>query len=128
MALNPTVYAELLEERLNATGAQTWLVNTGWIGGKYGVGERISIKETRKMVRAVLNGTLDGVEMRKDPVFGFEVPTSCPGVDPKLLNPREMWDDKAAYDEAYGRLSNKFCRNFEQFRPLVSNDVIEAGP
>ncbi|MCA9845583.1 MAG: phosphoenolpyruvate carboxykinase (ATP) [Dehalococcoidia bacterium] len=128
MALNPTVYADLLAERLDATGAEVWLINTGWVGGGYGIGERIAIKETRKMVRAVLNGTLDGVEMRHDPVFGFDVPTSCPGVDSHLLNPREMWPDKAAYDEVYTNLADKFSKNFEQFRPLVTQAVTEAGP
>ena len=128
MALNPTVYADLLAERLDATGAEVWLINTGWVGGGYGIGERIAIKETRKMVRAVLNGTLDGVEMRHDPVFGFDVPTSCPGVDSRLLNPREMWPDQAAYDEVYTNLADKFSKNFEQFRPLVTQAVTEAGP
>jgi phosphoenolpyruvate carboxykinase (ATP) len=128
MALNPTVYSELLEERLNATGAQTWLINTGWVGGAYGTGERIAINETRKMVRAVLSGALETVTMRKDPIFGFEVPTQCPGVDPSLLNPRERWPDLAEYDTAHRQLADRFAKNFAQFRPLARPDVAQAGP
>lgn len=101
MALNPTVYAELLEQRLRMTGAQTWLINTGWTGGKYGVGKRIAIQETRKMVRAVLNDLLAGAEYRKDPVFGFEVPLRVPGVDTRLLDPRAAWADPDEYDRVY---------------------------
>jgi phosphoenolpyruvate carboxykinase (ATP) len=122
------VYSELLEERLEATGAHVWLINTGWVGGPFGTGERIAINETRKMVRAVLAGALDNVAMRKDPMFGFEVPTFCPRVDPKLLNPRDVWADPAAYDEAYRQLAQRFAKNFAQFRPLVRPEVAMAGP
>lgn len=128
MALNPTVYAELLDKRLAMTGAQTWLINTGWIRGPYGTGERIAIKETRKMVRAILNDAFSGTSFRKDPVFGFEVPETCPGVDDGLLRPREMWEDREAYDRAYGDLAAKFRESFDQFRQLVSPAVAEAGP
>lgn len=128
MALNPTVYAELLQQRLEKTGAQTWLINTGWIGGAHGVGKRIAIQETRKMVRAVLNDGLAGGEFRKDPVFGFDVPVTCPGVDSKLLNPRELWDDKDDYDREYLSLAEKFKESFDQFRGLVSPEVAVAGP
>ncbi len=128
MALNPTVYAELLDERLKATGAQVWLINTGWTGGPYGVGKRISIQETRKMVRAVLNDWLDQGDFRTDPNFGFEVPLSCPGVNAGLLDPRSQWGDKAAYDRTYEQLADGFRKNFAQFRDLVSPEVAEAGP
>ena len=128
MALNPTVYADLLEKRLRMTGAQIWLVNTGWTGGKYGIGKRIAIKETRQMVRAVLNDNLGGVSFRKDPVFGFDVPTSAPGVNTKLLNPRECWADGADFDATYAMIAAKFKANFDQFRPLVRPEVAKAGP
>jgi phosphoenolpyruvate carboxykinase (ATP) len=128
MALNPTVYAELLEERLRATGAKVWLVNTGWTGGPYGVGHRISIQETRKMVRAVLNDGLDRVLFRKDPVFGFEVPETCPGVNDGLLDPRSQWSDTDEYDRTYKQLADGFRENFEQFRRIVSPEVANAGP
>jgi phosphoenolpyruvate carboxykinase (ATP) len=128
MALQPTLYAQLLEKRLKLTGAQTWLVNTGWVAGPPGVGHRIAIQETRKMVRAILNNSFEGVTFRKDPVFGFEVPNAVPGVEPKLLTPREMWEDQDAYDAKYAELAKKFRENFEQFRPLVSHEVAAAGP
>ncbi|MEX2080863.1 MAG: phosphoenolpyruvate carboxykinase (ATP) [Dehalococcoidia bacterium] len=127
MALNPTVYAGLLEQRLRMTGAQTWLINTGWIGGPYGTGERVAIKETRKMVHAILNDSFTGVEFRKDDVFGFEVPTACPGVDAALLDPRGMWSDPDAYDRAYAALASKFRDSFEQVRGLVSPAVATSG-
>jgi phosphoenolpyruvate carboxykinase (ATP) len=128
MALNPTVYAELLEERLKATGARIWLVNTGWTGGPYGIGKRIAIQETRKMVRAVLADAMEGGSMRRDSVFGFDVPTSCPGVDSRLLSPRGMWPEQSAYDASYAKLAEGFRKNFEQFRPLVRPEVANAGP
>jgi phosphoenolpyruvate carboxykinase (ATP) len=128
MALNPTVYAELLEQRLRMTGAQTWLINTGWTGGKFGVGKRISIKETRKMVHAVLNDSLGEVTFRTDPVFGFEVPTTAPGVDEKLLDPRTCWEDQDEYDRTQAMIAEKFQANFEQFRNLVRPEVANAGP
>jgi phosphoenolpyruvate carboxykinase (ATP) len=128
MALNPTVYAELLEQRLRMTGAQTWLINTGWTGGKFGVGKRISIKETRKMVHAVLNDSLGEVTFRTDPVFGFEVPTTAPGVDEKLLDPRTCWEDQDEYDRTQAMIAEKFQANFEQFRNLVRPEVAKAGP
>jgi phosphoenolpyruvate carboxykinase (ATP) len=128
MALNPTVYAELLKTRLDATGAQTWLINTGWTRGPYGTGHRISIQETRKMVRAVLNGGLDSGSFRKDQVFGFEVPETCPGVDDGLLDPRSQWEDKEAYDKSYRELASSFRENFKQFRDIVGPDVCNAGP
>ena len=128
MALNPTVYADLLQQRLDMTGAETWLINTGWVGGKFGVGKRIAIQETRKMVRAILNNGLTEASFTRDPVFGFDVPNSCPGVEPRLLNPREMWSDKAAYDEIKAGLGQKFKANFDQFRNLVKPEVAKAGP
>lgn len=128
MALNPTVYADLLEQRLHMTGAQTWLINTGWTGGKFGVGKRISIQETRKMVRAVLSDGLENVTFRRDETFGFEVPTTAPGVDEKLLNPRDCWADKADYDRTKAAIAEKFTANFAQFRNLVKPEVAQAGP
>ncbi len=128
MALNPTVYAELLQERLERTGARTWLINTGWTGGAYGTGKRIAIQETRKMVRAILNDAFDGAAFRKDPIFGFDVPLGCPGVETRLLTPRETWADPEAYDRTVGDLAAKFHHNFDQFRTLVKPEVAQAGP
>ncbi len=128
MALNPTVYAELLRERLQKTGARTWLVNTGWMGGPAGSGHRVAIQQTRKMVRAILNDSLDTAQFRTDPIFDFEVPLHCPGVDPALLDPRSQWADPAAYDRAYAALADKFRAAFAQFGPLVGPEVQSAGP
>jgi phosphoenolpyruvate carboxykinase (ATP) len=129
MALNPTVYAGLLEERLRRTGARTWLVNTGWTGGPYGTGSRIAILETRKMVRAILNDAFDMAHFRKDPAFGFEVPLACPGLeDNTILNPRDTWADPDAYDRTVAELAQSFRKSFDQFRPLVRPEVAAAGP
>ena len=128
MALQPTVYAEMLQERLEATGAQVWLVNTGWVGGPFGVGKRVRIQDTRSMVRAILNDRLSGVGYRSDPVFGFKIPLEVPQVDPALLTPRDQWDDPQAYDRANADLATLFRQNFEQFRPLVSEATAAGGP
>jgi phosphoenolpyruvate carboxykinase (ATP) len=128
MALNPTVYAELLEERLKLTGAQTWLINTGWTGGPYGTGHRIAINETRKMVRAILNDGFANASFRKDPTFGFDVPLACPGVDSAILEPRNTWADPEAYDRQVADLAEQFRKSFDQFRPLVRPEVAQAGP
>lgn len=128
MALQPTLYADLLKERFEATGAGVWLVNTGWVGGPPGVGERIAIQETRKMVSAILNDAMVAEEFRTDPLFGFEVPLHCPGADVSLLNPRDLWSDKEAYDVAYRTLAERFHDNFAQFRSVAPPEVVTAGP
>jgi phosphoenolpyruvate carboxykinase (ATP) len=104
LPLQPKVYANLLGDRLRRHKTQVWLVNTGWTGGPYGVGSRISIPYTRAMVRAALRGDLDSVEYRLDPVFGLQVPKLCPGVPDKVLDPRETWQNKQAYDEQARKL------------------------
>lgn len=104
LPLPPKVYANLLGERLRKHRAQVWLVNTGWTGGPYGVGQRISIPYTRAMVRAALRGDLDGIEYRKDPVFGLHVPKVCPDVPSEVLDPRQTWQNKEAYDEQARKL------------------------
>ncbi|MBI2765059.1 MAG: phosphoenolpyruvate carboxykinase (ATP) [Chloroflexi bacterium] len=128
MALNPTVYADLLQRRLDRTGAQTWLINTGWMGGAYGTGSRIAIRETRKMVRAILRDGMKEAAFRKDELFKFEVPLECPGVDSGILTPRDHWADPDAYDQAAADLAAQFRSNFEQFRGMVSPEVAVAGP
>ena len=128
MALNPVVYAEMLQDRLEQTGAAVWLINTGWVGGASGVGERIAIDDTRAMVRAILNDRMQGIGTRRDPVFGFEAPLRCPGVDDRLLRPRDRWPDAAAYDQQYAALAALFRAHFEQFRPIVPAAVAAGGP
>jgi len=127
-ALNPTVYSRLLGEKINKHQVRAWLINTGWSGGPYGTGSRIKLAYTRAMVSAVLSGALDDVKMRKDPVFGFEVPESCPDVPKEVLNPRLTWADKKAYDEMSRKLAGMFVENFKQFAAAASEGVAEAGP
>jgi phosphoenolpyruvate carboxykinase (ATP) len=111
----PKVYAEMLGQRLREHKAQCWLVNTGWQGGPYGVGKRMSLPYTRAMVNALVEGKLAGVEFEVEPSFGLSIPKSCPGVPPELLNPRNSWKNKAAYDKLAAELSARFAKNFEQF-------------
>jgi phosphoenolpyruvate carboxykinase (ATP) len=128
MPMQPTVYARLLGERLAKHRVHAWLVNTGWTGGPYGVGSRMKIAHTRAMVHAALDGSLADVATREDPVFGFHVPVSCPGVPPEVLDPRGTWKDPAAYDAKARDLAQLFTKNFEQFAPSVTVEVRAAGP
>lgn len=128
MPRHPSVYGNLLKERINKGGVTCWLVNTGWTGGPYGVGSRMPIKATRALLNAALDGSLNNVEFRIDPNFGFEVPVSVPGIDAQLLNPRETWADKAAYDETARKLVKQFIENFAQFEAHVDEGVRQAAP
>ncbi|MEW6511150.1 MAG: phosphoenolpyruvate carboxykinase (ATP) [Bacteroidota bacterium] len=128
MPLPATVYATMLGERLARHGAVSWLVNTGWSGGPYGVGSRMKIGHTRAMIRAALNGSLASMPTRQDPVFGLHVPINCPNVPDELLDPRNTWKDKALYDARAKELAEKFRKNFEQFRNEASAAVRNAGP
>jgi phosphoenolpyruvate carboxykinase (ATP) len=127
MALHPSVYAALLGEKIARHNTRVWLLNTGWTGGPHGAGRRIHLPYTRAMLNAALEGKLDGVEMRKDPVFGLLVPTSCPDVPPAILDPRITWRDPAAYDTQARKLAGMFEENFAQFRDHVSEEVRAAG-
>jgi phosphoenolpyruvate carboxykinase (ATP) len=104
------------------------LINTGWVGGPYGVGKRISIHYTRTLLSAALDGSLLEVEYYKDPVFGFEVPKNCPGIPESVLYPAESWPSKKAYDDKYRQLAVRFIENFKKFKGDVSEEVLEAGP
>ena len=126
MPLPPKVYAEMLRVRLLEHGAQCWLVNTGWQGGPYGVGKRMSLPYTRTMVDALVDGKLAKVEFEIEPSFGLNIPKSVPGVPSELLHPRNSWKDKAAYDKMAADLSDRFARNFEQFD--APREVREASP
>jgi len=126
MPLAPKVYAEMLGRRLREHTAQCWLVNTGWQGGPYGIGKRMSLPYTRAMVNAIVEGELAGVEYEVEPAFGLSIPKSCPEVPSELLAPRNSWKDKAAYDRMAADLSARFAKNFEQFdAPL---EVKAAAP
>lgn len=115
MPLHPTVYGRMLEDKLEASGASAWLINTGWTGGGYGVGKRIDIATTRRLLSAALDGSLDKAAMRLDELFGFEVPLAVPGVDSRLLTPRLTWADPQTYDRQALHLAGLFRANFEKF-------------
>ncbi|MGA9115568.1 MAG: phosphoenolpyruvate carboxykinase (ATP) [Bacteroidota bacterium] len=127
MPLAPAVYAKLLGEKLARHKVQAWLVNTGWTGGPYGTGSRIRLADTRAMIRAALEGSLDKVSTERDPVFGLHTPASVPGVSGSLLRPRTTWKDAGAYDARARELAGKFRKNFEQFAPFVAAGVAAAG-
>jgi phosphoenolpyruvate carboxykinase (ATP) len=116
----------MLGKRLKEHKASCWLVNTGWSGGRFGVGKRMSIQHSRALVHAALNDDLEGVEFVTELAFGLHIPVSCPGVPPEVLNPRNLWPDKAAYDQQAADLGTRFRANFEQFD--APEAVRAAGP
>lgn len=128
LTLHPTRYAELLEKKMFEHGTHAWLVNTGWSGGSYGVGERMSIKTTRACIDAILDGNAAMVNYVKDDAFGLDIPISLPGVHTQLLNPRNAWADKAAYDETAKKLAGMFVKNFEQYTGHGVVDLTQYGP
>jgi phosphoenolpyruvate carboxykinase (ATP) len=128
MIWDPTVYAEMLAAKMAKHNAQAWLVNTGWTGGPYGVGKRMKLSLTRAMVNSAVEGKLDGVETRPEPVFGLAIPTSVPGVPSEVLQPRDTWTDKAAYDRQAAQLAARFHENFKRFEAKASAAVKAAGP
>jgi phosphoenolpyruvate carboxykinase (ATP) len=115
MVHHPKVYAELLRDKINAHGAQVWLVNTGWSGGEYGVGQRMKIAYTRALLRAALNGSLNAVDFVTEDYFGLHIPTECPDVPKEILNPKNTWSDASAYDAKAKHLVGLFENNYQQF-------------
>jgi phosphoenolpyruvate carboxykinase (ATP) len=128
MVHHPYKYAELLKRKIERYGVKCWLVNTGWVGGPYGVGKRISIRHTRALLNAALNGKLGDVQYMKDPIFGFEVPMECPDVPAEVLSPASSWGDKKEYDRRYKDLAMRFKENFAKFTDNTPPEVVEAGP
>ncbi|MFP5352194.1 MAG: phosphoenolpyruvate carboxykinase (ATP) [Actinomycetota bacterium] len=128
LPLNPGVYAKMLGEQIAKHDASVYLVNTGWTGGPFGVGRRMDLPSTRAMVEAATSGALRGVETKRHPIFNLEVPVSCPGVDDKVLDPQQTWNDPAAYDEQARELARMFVKNFERFVDSVPAEVVQAGP
>lgn len=133
MPRHPSVYGNLLKERIAKGGVQCWLLNTGWTGGKYGIGNRMPIKATRALLNAALDGDLDNVEFREDANFGFDVPVSVPsliekGIDQTILNPRDTWADAADYDATAAKLVKLFIDNFAEFEAHVDEGVRKAAP
>ncbi len=124
----PWVYGNLLKERIARGGVRCWLVNTGWTGGKYGTGSRMPIKATRALLNAALDGSLNDAEFRIDANFGIEVPVSVPGVDARILNPRDTWADKGDYDSTAAKLVGLFTSNFARFADHVDAAVRDAAP
>jgi len=128
MVHHPSVYAELLRQKMARHGCTCWLVNTGWTGGPFGVGKRISIRHTRNLLNAALDGRLSDVKYRKDKLFGFEVPTSCPDVPPEVLDPASSWGNKDEYWKKYDALAARFIENFKLFAAGCADEVVQAGP
>ncbi|MCP4418893.1 MAG: phosphoenolpyruvate carboxykinase (ATP) [Chloroflexi bacterium] len=128
MVWHPSKYAELLAAKMEEHGTSAWLVNTGWTGGPYGIGSRISLKYTRAIIDAIHDGSLNDVAYTTDPVFGLAVPTSCPNVPSELLIPKNTWADDVAFDKQVRKLADLFNKNFEQYKEGSSDAIINAGP
>ncbi len=128
MVFHPAYYAQLLKENLQKYAVKTWLINTGLVGGPAGVGSRISIRHTRAILAAVLNGQLEDVSYSPDPWFGFEIPHSCPGVPEGILNPAASWDDQEAYERSISDLVSKFKENIKKYADSTPPEVLGAGP
>lgn len=128
LPLHPAKYAELLGKKLEGTNIRVWLINTGWTGGSYGVGERMSLKYTRAMITAAIEGQLDNVEYQTQPIFDLSIPKSCEGVPSEILNPKDTWTDKSAFDETANKLASQFVKNFEKFEAETSEAIRSAAP
>lgn len=128
MPLHPTEYGEMLSRKMKKANVNVWLVNTGWTGGPYGTGSRMKLKYTRAMIDAALEGNLEKVSYTKHPVFGLDMPTECANVPSEVLNPRETWEDKEAYDKKAERLANYFRENFAKFRENANKEILAGGP
>lgn len=128
LPLHPAGYAALLGEKMKKHDVNVWLVNTGWSGGAYGVGERIKLAYTRAMISAALNGELERVEFITDPVFGLQIPLNCPNVPSEILNPKNTWEDKQKYDNKANELALAFVDNFRQFEDFANVEMRAALP
>ena len=128
MPLHPTYYANMLATKMKEANVNVWLINTGWTGGPYGVGSRMSLKYTRRMIKAAMNGELDGATYKEHEVFGLHMPTSCPEVPAHLLDPKSTWTDSKSYDAMANELAMKFTNNFKQFENEATKEILEAAP
>lgn len=128
LPLHPAKYAEMLGKKMKENKVNVWLVNTGWSGGAYGVGSRMKLSYTRAMITAALNGELDSIQYEVHPVFGLQMPTTCPNVPTEILNPRNTWSDKSLYDTKANDLAGKFVKNFEQYAEGASAEILAAAP
>jgi phosphoenolpyruvate carboxykinase (ATP) len=128
MSLHPTRYADILQHKLDKHGSHAYLVNSGWAGGPYGEGERMSIKTTRSCIDAILDGSIQDAEFKHDPVFGFEVPVALKGVDPAVLDIRGTWSDPSKYDVQAKKLADMYVKNFKKYEGKGSIDYTKFGP
>lgn len=128
LPLHPTKYAEMLGEKMRKHNVNVWLINTGWSGGAYGTGERIKLRYTRAMITAALTGKLNNVAYETHPIFGLAMPTSCEDVPAEILNPRNTWQDKTAYDHKANELAVAFVKNFEKFADFANEEIMAAAP
>lgn len=129
LTLHPSQYAEILGQKIKKYGSKAWLINTGWVGGGYGVGKRIDIRQTRTIIDAIFDGSLDKAVYQELPIFGLQFPVALPGVDQNLLNPRQAWADKNAYDQMAKKLAGMFINNFQKFTDNPeAKKLIGAGP
>lgn len=128
LPLHPTKYAELLGKKLSENHVNVWLVNTGWIGGSYGVGSRIKLKYTRALINAAIDGLLDNVDYKTTPVFGLHTPVSCPEVPSDILFPRNAWENPNEFDAKANELAERFVNNFEQYSNFASQEILNAAP
>lgn len=128
LPLHPTRYAEMLSTKMQEAGVSVWLVNTGWTGGAYGEGQRMSLSHTRALVAAALSGDLARVEYEHHDVFGLEMPKSCKGIPAEILNPRNTWKDKNAYDQKAAFLANAFMKNFEKYQSYANEEILAGAP
>jgi len=128
MVWHPSKYAELLSKKIKENNTRVWLVNTGWTGGGYGVGERMSLTHTRAIIDSIHDGSLEKAEFFKDDRFGYQIPKTCGNVPPEILNPKMTWKDPVAYDKTYKKLAEMFHKNFQQYAGQAHSDIIAAGP
>jgi phosphoenolpyruvate carboxykinase (ATP) len=128
MPLHPTQYASMLSQKMRENNVNVWLINTGWVAGGYGVGNRIKLKYTRAMITAALEGELENVAYHTHEVFGLNYPTTCPNVPNEVLDAREMWSDKSAYDVQSNKLAKSFSQNFKKFEDYADDEIIAGGP
>ena len=128
MPLHPSKYAEMLGKKMDENDVRVWLINTGWSGGGYGLGERIKLRYTRAMITAALRGELDNVQYKEHEVFGLHMPLSCPEVPDEILDPKSTWSDAAAYDAQAQKLAGKFIENFRKFEEHTNGEIKSSGP
>ena len=128
LPLHPTKYAEMLGKKMNENKVNVWLINTGWSGGEYGVGSRIKLSYTRDMITAALNGELNGVDYTNHEIFGLAMPNNCPNIPEEILNPKNTWDNKEAYNEKANQLAEAFVENFKQFAEFANEEIMSAAP